>query len=91
MSEGDRLIPPDPMKVRELAMSAKDLLEEPSFKEATARLRKQWFDELIHGDDLSRDRKDELIAQLRALSAVAHELASMVSAPGFARRQGAHA
>lgn len=58
---------------RELANDAKDLLEDPAFKQAILDLRKHWFNELMTGADTPA-AKLELVASMKALETLPAQL-----------------
>jgi hypothetical protein len=58
---------------RELANAAKDLGEDPAFKQAILDLRKHWFNELMTAAHTKGER-NELVAKLKALETLPAQL-----------------
>jgi crotonobetainyl-CoA:carnitine CoA-transferase CaiB-like acyl-CoA transferase len=75
-------------QLRALAHGAKELLEHPSFKEAFSRMRRRRIEQLVI-DGVKRRRRDELIAEIRVMDAIALELNSMVNDLNMAVRKHA--
>ena len=67
----------DLSKKRELADSAKALIEDKAFSSAILSLRKRWFEELMNAT--GTDEKLELIARTKALEAIPAELGVLIN------------
>jgi hypothetical protein len=61
------------LEKRELAESAGELLSNKAFEHACAQLEKDWVNELVTTAH-TVERKLELIAQIKALKVIPHEL-----------------
>ena len=72
MSDSDRR-PYSQEEKKDLAKTARELIEDKAFIEAVRRLRKQWFDELMN-EPANTLQQAELCSRLRTLERVGSEL-----------------
>jgi uncharacterized protein involved in exopolysaccharide biosynthesis len=80
---------PDLSQVRALSQAAREIDEDAALKEAVARQRRLWFDELVRME-VTPARRDELIAQLRALEGTLDQIKAMRSDYPMAQRNQRH-
>jgi hypothetical protein len=78
----------DPELRKELAREALDLLQNRIFLQAVADLRKTWFAELMvsGGQTDTPERRQELVAKLRALEEIPLKLNGYVSDERYAKK-----
>jgi hypothetical protein len=72
-------------RIRELALAARELDADPAFVEACKRARQIWFDELVRDMSCTPQRRDELIAQIRALEMLSPMLKTIMNDLTMAR------
>jgi hypothetical protein len=72
-------------RIRELALAARELDADPAFVEACARARRIWVDELVRDVNCTPLRRDELIAQIRALEMLPSMLKTIMNDQTMAR------